>query len=83
MWRMVARKHIASLAIIVTALITISCGGKTTTKSTELPYQGIEATIRTDSVTEVLVELGDVPYSALATNQPLEIPTLLQKHSLT
>ena len=67
MWRMVARKHIASLAIIATALITISCGGKTTTKSTELPYQGIEATIRTDSVTEVLVELGDVPYSALAT----------------
>ena len=29
--------------------------------------QGLEAIIRTDSVTEVLVELGDVPYSSLAT----------------
>ena len=60
--------RISSLAIVAIALLAISCGGKTTTtKSTELPYQGIEATIRTDSVTEVLVELGDVRYSELAT----------------
>ena len=65
---MVALKRIGLLAIIATALIYVSCGGKTTTtKTTELPYQGIEATIRTDSTTEVLVEFGDVAYSALAT----------------
>ena len=88
MRRMVARKHIASLAIIATALITISCGGKTTTKSTELPYQGIEATIRTDSVTEVLVEFGDVPYSALATksirlHNPTTSPLSLLEYKAT
>ena len=86
---MVARKRITSLAIVAIALLAISCGGKTTTtKSTELPYQGIEATIRTDSVTEVLVELGDVRYSELATksirlHNPTETPLSLLDYKAT
>ena len=86
---MVARKRISSLAIVAIALLAISCGGKTTTtKSTELPYQGIEATIRTDSVTEVLVELGDVRYSELATksirlHNPTETPLSLLDYKAT
>lgn len=86
---MVARKRISSLAIVTTALLAISCGGKTTTtKNTKLPYQGIEATIRTDSVTEVLVELGDVRYSELATksirlHNPTETPLSLLDYKAT
>lgn len=86
---MVAGKRISVWAIVVTALMTISCGGKaTTTKSTELPYQGIEATIRTDSVTEVLIELGDVRYSELATksirlHNPTETPLSLLDYKAT
>ena len=81
--------RISSLAIVAIALLAISCGGKTTTtKSTELPYQGIEATIRTDSVTEVLVELGDVRYSELATksirlHNPTETPLSLLDYKAT
>ena len=81
--------RISSLAIVATALLAISCGGKTTTtKSTELPYLGIEATIRTDSVTEVLVELGDVRYSELATksirlHNPTETPLSLLDYKAT
>ena len=76
-------------AIVVTVLMTISCGGKTTTTSpAELPYQGIEATIRTDSVTEVLVEFGDVRYSELATksirlHNPTTSPLSLLEYKAT
>ena len=86
---MVASKSIALWAIVVTVLMTISCGGKTTTTSpAELPYQGIEATIRTDSVTEVLVELGDVRYSELATksirlHNPTTSPLSLLEYKAT
>ena len=86
---MVARMRISSLAIVAIALLAISCGGKTTTtKNTELPYQGIEATIRTDSATEVLVELGDVRYSELATksirlHNPTETPLSLLDYKAT
>lgn len=86
---MVASKRIVSLALIATTLMTISCGGNTSTKNnTELPYQGIEAIIRTDSVTEVLVELGDVPYSALATksirlHNPTDTPLSLLEYKAT
>ena len=81
--------RISSLAIVATALLAISCGGKTTTtKNTELPDQGIEATIRTDSVTEVLVELGDVRYSELATksirlHNPTKTPLSLLDYKAT
>ena len=86
---MVASKSIALWAIVVTVLMTISCGGKTTTTSpAELPYQGIEATIRTDSVTEVLVEFGDVRYSELATksirlHNPTTSPLSLLEYKAT
>ena len=86
---MVVNKRIASLAIAATALMTISCGGKTTTtNTTELPYQGIEAIVRTDSVTEVLVELGDVRYSELATksirlHNPTTSPLSLLEYQAT
>ena len=86
---MVASKSIALWAIVVTALMAISCGGKTTTTSTaELPYQGIQATIRTDSVTEVLVEFGDVRYSELATksirlHNPTTSPLSLLEYKAT
>lgn len=86
---MVASKSIALWAIVVTALMAISCGGKTTTTSpAELPYQGIEATIRTDSVTEVLAEFGDVRYSELATksirlHNPTTSPLSLLEYKAT
>ena len=81
--------RISSLAIVAIALLAISCGGKTTTtKNTGLPHQGIEVTIRTDSVTEVLVELGDVYYSELATrsirlHNPTDTPISLLDYKAT
>lgn len=90
---MVASKRISTFLVVTVALMAISCCSKTqntetTTDVAELPYQGIEATIRTDSVTEVLVELGDVPYSELATksirlHNPTETPLSLLEYQAT
>lgn len=62
---------ILSAITLAFVALCISCGNVKTraTKEQELPYQGIIADIRTDSVTEVLVELGDVPYSTIATKK--------------
>lgn len=59
------------VAILACVAVCISCGkgNKRATKEQKLPYQGIIADIRTDSVTEVLVELGDVPYSTIVTKK--------------
>ena len=63
---------VALLGTIIAVALTMrtaSVDTITTEQNSELPYQGLEAEIRTDSVTELLVEFGDVPYSSVAVKQ--------------
>lgn len=59
------------IATFVVGVIAAGCGNvaKQTSIKAEEEYQGITTDIRTDSITEVLVELGDVAYSSIATKR--------------
>ena len=66
--RVIKTLSFIALTLCITYL-SCGCGNKTTPAVVdgELPYQGIAATIRTDSITELLVEFEDVSYGATAT----------------
>lgn len=66
--RVIKTLSFIALTLCITYLLC-GCGNKTTPAAVdgELPYQGIAATIRTDSITELLVEFEDVCYGATAT----------------
>ena len=87
---MLREGHILSAALIAMTMLSIGCGNDTTKQqlSDELPYQGLEAEIRTDSITEVLVEFDNVSYSTLATktirlSNPTDRPITLLEHKST
>lgn len=60
---------LGTIIAVALSMRTASVDTNTTEQHSELPYQGLSAEIRTDSVTELLVEFGDVPYSSVAVKQ--------------
>lgn len=59
---------VAAIAVILSMLITRG-EQQPNIASHEATFDGIAADIRTDSITEILVEFGDVSYSTIATKR--------------
>ena len=62
---------IVVVAIVVAILLSMQTHSVTTPpdKESSLPHSGVMAEIRTDSITELLVEFGDVPYGTMASER--------------
>lgn len=67
-WIVAGLVAVAMVAAILLTMRTTNTTSPTEAKSA-LPLYGITAEIRTDSITEVLVEFGDVPYGGIASER--------------
>lgn len=65
-WLIIACVSIVVVVGVILTTMRTKVATAPEAQSSSLPYSDYSAEIRTDSITELLVEFGDVPYSATA-----------------